>query len=96
MNANEFQTALASALGVCRAAAAAKLPIEDMFEYIQYAIDEGLESPSLDELEAIHTVVEVVADVAAIGDRLPAEPTPIQVPNAPDGHGVPLPTNLTD
>jgi hypothetical protein len=94
MNANEFETALAAALGLCRAAAAAKLPIEAMLTFAYDAQELPL-AAGPDEWAAIAVVIEAVGDVAAIGERLPPEPTPIRVPNAPDRPGVPMPTNLT-
>lgn len=96
MTAPEFQTALAAALRLCRDAAALRLPIEAMLAHVDTEREqEGASAGGNAELDALGIVIEAVGDVASIGARLPAEPTPIRVPTAPDGSAVPMPTNVT-
>lgn len=95
MNANEFQTALAAALGLCRAAAAAKLPIEEMLDYVADAQDPTGPPPDLSPDDVLIRVIEAAGVLASVGEHLPPEPTPIRVPSAPASPGVPMPTNLT-
>ncbi len=88
----EFSEALGRALGVCRDAAGLKLPIAEMLEFVEDAIDaEGAIRLSfrLDEasLEALREILASVGEVAAIGAKLPGSPP------APPPGSCPIPAN---
>lgn len=98
MTSQEFDVALASALRICRAAAAERLPFEGMLEYVYAAQDNAREGKKDgeydavdDELEALVSVIDAMDAIAKIGAVLPPEPTPIRVPDAPSG---PAPVNI--
>lgn len=96
----EFSDALGKALGVCRAAAGLKLPVEAMLEHVEDAIAAVAESvragtdgatPPLrsgGELVALRIILSAVGEVAAIGASLPPEEKPAEPPPCP------LPANL--
>lgn len=90
MTADEFSDALAKALELCRAAAAQDLPIAEMLEFVEDAIDADgavrLEFRLEASLEALRVIIAAVGDVAAIGTKLP--PVAAHNPDAP------LPANL--
>lgn len=97
MDAQEFDTALASALRVCRTAAEENLPWVEMLAHLDDLRESAPvygDDSALRELAALETVIRAVGDVAAIGANLPREPRLIQVPDPPKS-SIPIPCNLT-
>lgn len=104
MDASEFSKELDKALGLCRAAAELKLPIEAMLEHVADGIESLIDRANVrgqtalemlasdpagvDELNALREIVAAVGEVAAIGSNLP--------PASPDLTALPcpLPANL--
>lgn len=99
MTQPDFEASLAVVLRVCRGAtgelAEAGVSIDVMLEHVREAREGLAGTPQRGDLDALLEILGAVGDVAAIGAKLPALPRPIQVPDAPRGGSVPMPTNLT-
>jgi hypothetical protein len=95
MTPAEFDKAMVAVLRICRAAAAEQLPVEEMLEYAENTLDKAAVAgtPQLPDARFLLQTVGAFYDIANVGASLPPEPTPIQVPEAPDG-SLPMPSNL--
>lgn len=80
MTDSDFSEALSKALRLCREAA--KLPVEAMIDFVDDALLEANDAQGK-ELAALLEILEVVGEVAAIGARLPPEPTQAAEPTYP-------------